>query len=353
MDNKVLRRLLSILNTLESNPQGLSARELAELTGYAKGIVLNDLNDILDYTDLASYFTVYPDLEDLDPDEDEEMYGEYDPGSIEIKNPEVKWFLSCGEDPYPALRLTLPEAVALALLFREYPPSGQLKDLCDVLEENLLPEMEAAAADEMAHALHTHGGVSLADSKYLDLLREAVLEERKIEVRYYSKHLNEIVHWLLWPLGLVYYSGTGIWYLVAQREDTGEVVFCHLERIRQVVKGDAQFDYPDNFSLRQYLKRRWGMDRRPPQTVKVRFYNEANIVEKVLREFAARGLPRPREMPDGSLEYHGEILGIRTFSKWVLSFGSSAEVLEPAWLREEMIRIAGEWLRLYGVAAQE
>jgi predicted DNA-binding transcriptional regulator YafY len=31
----------------------------------------------------------------------------------------------------------------------------------------------------------------------------------------------------------------------------------------------------------------------------------------------------------------------------VLSFGSSAEVLEPLWLREEMIQIAMKWDQLY------
>lgn len=105
---------------------------------------------------------------------------------------------------------------------------------------------------------------------------------------------------------------------------------------------------PRGFSLRQYLRLRWGMDMSPPEVVKVRFYNEASVVEKVLREFRYRGLPEPVRLPDGSLEYHGEVLGVYNFAKWVLSFGSSAEVLKPEWLRKEMIKIARGWCRLYG-----
>lgn len=349
MNNKVMKRVLSILNNLEANPQGLAARELAELTGCPEGVVLDDLNDILHYTDLASYFTIYPDIDDFEH-ESEEMYEdhEHDLYNIRIDDPTVKWFLSCGEDPYPALRLNLTEAVALEWLFHEYPPPGQLGEFCGALLDNLLPETESAAASEMAHTLHTQGGVSIVESKHLDLLREAVLEERKIKLRYYSKSLDEVFDWLLWPLGLVFYSGSGVWYLVGLREDTGDVVLCHLERIRKAVKCAAHFDYPDHFSVRECLKKRWGMDMSPPVTVTIRFYKEANVEEKVLKEFAARGLPLPREMPGGYLEYHGEILGIRIFSKWVLSFGSSAEVMEPDWMREDMIRIARDWLRLYG-----
>ncbi|WP_449241612.1 hypothetical protein [Desulfoscipio gibsoniae] len=53
-------------------------------------------------------------------------------------------------------------------------------------------------------------------------------------------------------------------------------------------------------------------------------------------------------MADGSLEYHGRINGIHKFAKWVLSFGSSAEILEPEWLRNQMIGIARLWCELYG-----
>jgi len=139
----------------------------------------------------------------------------------------------------------------------------------------------------------------------------------------------------------------GTWYLVARRDDNGETVVCHGERIRSMVKLNEVFAYPEDFSMSEYLRNRWGMDMSPPEVVRVRFYNDANVVEKVLREFLARGLPRPKELPGGHLEYYGEILGIHNFSKWVLSFGSSAEVLEPLWLREEMIQIAMKWDQLY------
>ncbi|SFG37647.1 WYL domain-containing protein [Desulfotomaculum arcticum] len=175
-----------------------------------------------------------------------------------------------------------------------------------------------------------------------------MLGEFKIELKYYAKNNNREVKWLVWPLGSVFHTGNGTWYFVASKEETREVVACHLGRIRGVKVLDEQFVYPEDFSLRHYLRLRWGMDISRSEVVKVRFYNEANVVEKVQRELKARGLAEPVQLADRSLEYQGKIYGIHNFAKWVLSSGSSVEVLEPEWLRNEMISIARGWCEVYG-----
>ncbi|WP_449241552.1 hypothetical protein [Desulfoscipio gibsoniae] len=60
MNNQVLQRLIAIFTTLDSNPQGLSAQDLAQITGYPEGLILDDLNRISQYTDLGSHFLLYP-----------------------------------------------------------------------------------------------------------------------------------------------------------------------------------------------------------------------------------------------------------------------------------------------------
>lgn len=349
MKNKVLQRLLAVFSALEAHPGGLSAEELGKMTGYPADLVLNDLNDILYYTEMAGFFTVYPDVEaDLPGEGPEDGYEPLDaPVSYRVKDPRAKWNLLATAGPFPSLNLTLEEAVALLWLFDEYPPPGELQPFCGQLVGSLLPGEELDQALEMAQKLHTRGGVTLAESKYLDPLRKAVLEERKIRINYYAKNWDKEVSWLLHPLGLIFHAGSGAWYLVAMHGKNKETVVCHLDRINGLALCEEKFDYPEDFSLRHYLKQRWGMDMSPPAAVRVRFYNEANVIKKVKREFKARRLPAPRELPGGSLEYQGEILGVHNFAKWVLSFGSSAEVLEPAWLREEMIRIARLWCQVY------
>jgi len=338
VSNKVLRRLTDILTTLETNPCGLSAKELSTITGYPEAVVLKDLNDMCTYTDLGSYFTLYS----------EEDAEEFTGGSSGINGPDVKWNVSIGQEPYPALSLSPREAIALMWLFTEFPPPTELHQFRELLESRLFPGEEVSVTREKAEKMHAKGGVALDESKYVNKLREAILNENKVIIKYYAKNWEQIVQWQIWPLGLVFHTGNGVWYLLALQEDTGKIVACHCERIQSLQVLEERFEYPENFSLHGYLRLRWGMDLSEPETVRVRFYNEANVIEKVKQEFRSRGLPEPVPVGDGSLEYHGKILGVNNFSKWLLSLGSSAEVLEPEWLRQDMIRIASEWCVLYG-----
>lgn len=346
MKNKTIQRALNILGTLEANPQGLTAAELGEATGYPAGLVLDDLNEISGYSDFATHFALYTEEDGPGEAEDDELPFDA-PAGDRIRDIHVRWFISVRDVPYPPLRLSRREAVALLWLFEEYPPPEKLGALWKSLKESILPAGEIAAAREAARSLHSRGGSSLKFGEHLAGLREALLKEKKVRLKYYAKNLDEVVSWVLCPLGLIFHSGNGAWYLVARRDETGETVACHVGRVRRVEICAEGFDYPEDFSLKSYLRHRWGMDLSPPEKVRVRFYNDASVVEKVLREFQLRGLPRPKALPGGHLEYRGEILGIHNFARWVLSFGSSAEVLEPAWLREDMIRIAREWDRLY------
>lgn len=319
--------------------------ELARITGYPEGIILKDLNDISTYTELGNHFLLYSE-ETGDLSGGDMENGEYFSEEWQLKDPQVKWNLTITTDPYPTLSLTPREAMALLWLFTEFSPPELLKTLKDKLMHQLLPGEEIAVAEEMAEKLYTHGGVAFSETKYLYKLREAVLGDKKVRAKYYAKNIDEEVDWLLWPLGLVFHTGNGTWYLVAKKDDSEEIVVCHLGRVLGVKVLTEEFVYPEDFRLRQYLRLRWGMDMSNAEKVKVRFYNEANVLEKVKREFKTRGLAELVQLEDGSLEYSGEIHGINNFAKWVLSFGSSAVVLEPQWLRDKMIEIARGWCSL-------
>lgn len=74
-----------------------------------------------------------------------------------------------------------------------------------------------------------------------------------------------------------------------------------------------------------------------PEKVKVRFYNEAHVWEKVKKELANRTNGKLYEK-DGCLYYEDIVYGINKFRSWIYGFGRSAIVLEPRSLREDIIR---------------
>ncbi|MFZ5592000.1 MAG: helix-turn-helix transcriptional regulator [Bacillota bacterium] len=335
-----LRRLMDILAALEAHPAGLSARQLAEITGYPPGLILQDLNDCILDTDLASYYPLYV-------DEEEDAADGY-----HVQSLDARWFLETGNGmQQPPLQLEPGEALALAWIMQEYRPGGELEQLGQEILACTGAERQVAAARDTGVLPVLRGGVQLQGGAVWEKARQALLEERKIIVKYYARNLHQVVQWLLWPLGLVFFTGNATWYLIARREDTAEIVACHLDRVRRLQVTERTFVYPADFSLEGYLRLRWGMDLGPPETVRVHFYNEAGVWEKVRREFARRGMDGLREVSRDVLEYHGPVHGVNNFARWVLSFGSSAVVLEPDWLREKMLQTARYWLEMYGDAA--
>ena len=73
-----------------------------------------------------------------------------------------------------------------------------------------------------------------------------------------------------------------------------------------------------------------------PAYVKIRFYNEANVWKKVKKELANRINGKLYE-EDGFLYYEDLVYGISRLRSWVYGYSSSAVVLEPESLRQQII----------------
>lgn len=56
---------------------------------------------------------------------------------------------------------------------------------------------------------------------------------------------------------------------------------------------------------------------------------------------------------DGSIIFEAEVAGIEEIKFWVLSWGANSEVLEPAFLREEIRTEAEAMLRKYRKAVRQ
>ncbi|TYO92764.1 helix-turn-helix transcriptional regulator [Desulfallas thermosapovorans] len=342
MHEDTLVRLNKLLTLLGNHPEGLSAREAARLTGYPAGVLLDDLNRMAETVELAGYYPLYSD------DDGAAMSSGHD----EL---DVRWYLS-GAEPFPPFNLHVSEAVALLWLLDHFPHAGRLKELREKLGGLLGFNGRVAATPsrksgkygvppaELKKLLAARGGTVQHRTPHLDLLREAVLRPEVVCMTYYARSDDALWQDIdVYPLGLVYFTETGIWYLVGRRLLHGENMVFHLGRVKKVSQTGKKFTYPEDFSLRHYLAPRWGMDMSPPVRVKVRFYDEAGVLEKVRSEFARRGLAGLRAEPGGTLLFEGEVYGYLYFSRWLLGFGSSVEVLAPEELRRRMIAVARHW----------
>lgn len=100
---------------------------------------------------------------------------------------------------------------------------------------------------------------------------------------------------------------------------------------------DTRHHAPDNVEMEHKLceiaPNVWGnLFHDVPKSVKVKFYKEGRVWEKVRRDLECRTNGKLYEK-NGFLYYEDIVYGFSKFSNWIYGYGSSAIVIEPKWLR--------------------
>jgi predicted DNA-binding transcriptional regulator YafY len=106
-----------------------------------------------------------------------------------------------------------------------------------------------------------------------------------------------------------------------------------VERIESAESTDNQFEYPEGFDPEEYLSSAFSLYFEEPVEVKIRFaIDQARYIRERLW---AKGQVI-QEDEDGSVMLTINTSGWGDIKRWVMSFGSNAEVLEPGEMRQEI-----------------
>jgi predicted DNA-binding transcriptional regulator YafY len=249
-----------------------------------------------------------------------------------------------------------------------------LYDYVDVMANTQVPSVQGyLLRDSLKKALKQHYGTEapspfvykyhyysrILDEAHLSALTRAIRLRKRISFIYFSPkasksyiarntnplfekdaedRLTRIV-----PLKVVYDHQYGRWYLLGYQGRKGIVKF-RLEGVTQIEEGDLLPEEAFQTMLEELEKRTqfsWLIDTGRAVQVKVKFYNpeqERNFIkDRVLLQGQWGIITEEKE--DGFL-YEITVNGTTEIKPWLRSFGSSCEVLEPAYLRKEMI---AEW----------
>jgi len=286
-----LRRLLFVVPFVSKNP-GLTVDEVAKAVGCSKQELLEEL-------DLLTLVGRPP----FQPDDYIDIYVEDD-----------RVYLDLDQRLSAPPRLTAAEGVSLAAAAALLKPSsgGALASALAKLER-VLPPQSLARYRELSRSLD----VSADGPDSLATISQAILEHRELELEYVSLGKGEREHRRAQPLEL--FSHRGQWYLQAFcLTRKGERLF-RVDRIGQVTLTDTKFPEPAS-STRQVPG--GGGSERP---VKVRF--DPQLTSWQQERFGDSGVVQA----DGSLVVTVPGDSERWLTRWVLSFGGSAMVLEPEW----------------------
>lgn len=162
------------------------------------------------------------------------------------------------------------------------------------------------------------------------LLSRAILERRRVEMLYYTASRDAYTRRQVDPYHLRHMEGA--WYLFAYCHLRREVRIFALDRMDQLSLLEETFSPPAEFNVQQLLRDAWRLELGgQPRPVVVRFDREA---ARYVRGKQWHPSQTMRDLPDGSLLFQIIVGGLGEVTRWLLQFGSHAEVIEPLELRQ-------------------
>jgi predicted DNA-binding transcriptional regulator YafY len=246
--------------------------------------------------------------------------------------------------------LTTDEAAALFLagvpgLARDLGMGGSVSTLRHKLVA-ALPAEQRQTATRMSRSFHLDAPgwyQHIERPKHLAAVTDAVLNERKVRVRYSSWERESVKK--LEPYGLVLKGGH--WYLIAASASKSRRTSTYrVDHILDIETLEETFARPDDFDLATY----W--------TESVSTFQERVRTETAVLKLSVNGLARYRQLTSGQMISTSDavdgwvtatvsIESVDDACGLLIQLGSDAEAIEPAELRSMMVATAQDLAAVY------
>jgi predicted DNA-binding transcriptional regulator YafY len=163
------------------------------------------------------------------------------------------------------------------------------------------------------------------------ILMEAIGEEVKVRMQYYSVHSQQKKTYTIHPYRLMYFRG-GL-YLFAFVEEYKQIRTFAIERIESIEKIRQSLDKPADFSVETYLESAFGVVKEEPFDVEIIFNSD---IAEYVRSRVWHPSQQVREIGGGRITMKMHVGGEFELGSWILSFGPSAIVVSPDRLRRRV-----------------
>jgi len=244
----------------------------------------------------------------------------------------------------PPHLLSTDEALAALILsqfrvhFSGSPMGGVVDGLLDKVDQLLPREGLFAHADleELGEAFQVRqpGHVPLGEDPGLLLrLLEAILERRCCTVDYHRLDAPAAGRFVIHPHALVIHQGA--LYVLAWQPRHGSWLHLALHRVDGLAVEEERFTRQESFQLADFLNGAFGIWSAPPRTVVLDFGAQ---VRGFVRERQWHPSQHLEDLADGGLRLTLRVGISPELRAWVLRWGAHVVVVEPAALREEVLR---------------
>jgi len=272
----------------------------------------------------------------------------------EEKNGEVRYYLNDDIDrmrwwqPLPKVAFSFEDTVLLEYLFTKASENPGLAKSVKDLRRKIAPlvadggysvaEKESGAGEALKvvpviiHDAPVNKKISKDTLSFLHVLLQSIKEKSVCVIGYDAACNGSVKTFRIEPLTLFEHGG-GLYVYVFQPY-YGSIIILALERIRSLDLTEDSFEPPAGFDAEKMLADPFGfvLENKP-------------FLARILFDAEQARYVTEREWPEGTVIEKREdgaiVLNVTTSGKfelvrWIMGYGSAAEVLEPDWLREEV-----------------
>jgi predicted DNA-binding transcriptional regulator YafY len=254
------------------------------------------------------------------------------------------------KDKYlPVYDLTALEVLSLVMAVRQISAAGDHTLAFDAVKaiKKIIANSEKSVRELLEYALEDDvlKNKFKVDSRITEELWQAQERCIRLEIRYDDASHGRERTIQLDPYA-IYFKGRAL-YLDAFVPEEKKVLMFRVSRIKQILSRIGNFSMREDYNFRERHRHSFRVmtSDKPPQLVRIKFApNAARFIDEAYHHESEKKL----HFTDGSLVLKLTVSDPREVM-WYLVFpwGDEAEILEPQWLREEVLRAARNILARY------
>jgi len=163
----------------------------------------------------------------------------------------------------------------------------------------------------------------------IDHLTDAMLNNETCKIEYHAFYEDKLKRYKIDPLH--FFENDGGLYILVITTTFGDIRTLAVERIQEITKTGEFFKYPKDFYPEELMESAFDIIYGDPVNVKIWFSADQ---ARYIKERNWSKTQKIEDQEDGSIILSMETSGRWDVIRWVLSYGSEAEVLEPEELRD-------------------
>lgn len=172
----------------------------------------------------------------------------------------------------------------------------------------------------------------------------AIATQKRLRITYRPQN-KDLVMWTIHPYQLFQYKG--MWYLLGfrQKDDISEekIITLKLNRIAKLETLNVKYSLPSDFNIKAYVSK-FGMKIGKKEEVILKIHKRYYVSEYVYGEHQ-----NITYIDDDTIILSVIMQGDIAIKQFVMSLGSDCEVLQPAWLKQQIIeeseKISSKYLK--------